>query len=119
MTNSTINWRRRFGLALALAAAALSLVGLRAAAGQTASATASGAKTVRIANFKYHPTPLTVSAGTEVDFSNASGVTHTATGKAFDTGDIRPGKSAAVTLRKPGTYAFHCTIHPFMHGKIV
>ncbi len=121
MTTSEINWRRRFGLAFVLAAAALSLVGLRAAAGQTATghATASAAKSVRIANFEYHPTPLTVSAGTKVTFANASDVTHTATGKAFDTGDIRPGKTASVTLKKPGTYVFHCEIHPFMHGKIV
>jgi plastocyanin len=122
MTAFEISWRRRFALALVLAAAALSLVGLRAAAGQSATsgdATASAAKAVKIANFAYHPTPLTVSAGTTVTFTNRSGVTHTASGSAFNTGHIAPGKSASVTLKKPGTYVFHCMIHPFMHGKII
>jgi plastocyanin len=122
MTAGGLNWRRRFALAAVAAIAVLSFGGLRAAAGESASepgARASAAGAVRIANFKYQPTPLTVSAGSKVAFTNASGVTHTATGGAFDTGEIRPGKSVSVTLKRPGTYAFHCTIHPFMHGKIV
>lgn len=106
------------------ALSALALAGLRAAAGQSATspaATASRAKIERIDHFEYQPTPLTIPAGTRVVFSNTSRVTHTATenGGGFDSGEIRPGESAAITLRKPGTYVFHCEIHPFMHGKII
>ena len=101
-----------------------SLAGLRAAAGQSAtdqSAIASRAASERIANFSFQPTPLTVSAGTRVVFTNQDSTTHTATqnGGGFATGRIRPGKSAAVTFKRPGTYLFHCSIHPFMKGKIV
>ena len=106
------------------AIAVASLAGLRAAAGQSAtdqSATASRAVTERIVGLSYRPTPLTVSAGTRVVFSNQDSGAHTATqnGGGFDTGRIRPGKSAAVTFKRPGTYRFHCTIHPSMKGKII
>lgn len=119
-----VNWRRRLAMATVAAIAVLSLAGLRAAAGQSAtdpSASASRAATEGIVDFAFRPTPLTVSAGTKVVFSNQSRSTHTATanGGGFDTGRIRPGQSASVTFKRPGTYVFHCQIHPFMHGKIV
>jgi plastocyanin len=122
MTAGWVNWRRRLGLALVTAIAVLSFAGLRAAAGESATeATASRAKTETIANFEFQPTPLKVTAGTKVVFSNQSRVTHTATenGGGFDTGNIRPGTTASVTFKRAGTYVFHCSIHPFMHGKIV
>jgi plastocyanin len=116
------HWWRRVGLAFVTAIAVLSFVGLRAAAGESATeATASSGKTIGIVDFKFKPTPLTVSAGTKVTFANESDITHTATanGGAFDTGHIKPGTTASVTFKRPGTYTFHCSIHPFMHGKIV
>lgn len=84
------------------------------------SALASGAKTVDIANFAYHPKALTVGVGAKVAFVNSSGIAHTATSAGnFDTGHIKPGTSVTVRFGHRGTFAFHCTIHPFMHGKIV
>jgi plastocyanin len=117
-----VNWRRRLALAFVTAIAVASFAGLRAAAGESATgATASRAETERIANFEYQPTPLRVQAGTKVVFSNASDVSHTATenGGGFKTGVIKPGETASVTFKWAGTYLFHCSIHPFMHGKIV
>jgi plastocyanin len=122
MTIDLITWRRRLGLMLVALLALFSLAGLHAAAGQSATeASASRAATEKIANFEFQPTPLHVSAGTKVVFANRSGVSHTATqnGRGFDTGVIKPGKTASVTLKRAGTYVFHCEIHPFMHGKIV
>ena len=124
MTTGWDNWRRRLAIAFVAAVAVASLAGLLAAAGQSATdhgATASRAASERIANFSFRPTPLTVGAGTRVVFSNQDSTAHTATqnGGGFDTGRIRPGKSAAVTFKRPGTYLFHCSIHPFMKGKIV
>ena len=124
MTTGWEHWRRRLALATVAAIAIASLAGLRAAAGQSATdpaATASRAASERIANFSFRPTPLTVGAGTRVVFSNDDGTAHTATqnGGGFDTGRIKPGKAAAVTFKRPGTYLFHCSIHPFMKGKIV
>jgi plastocyanin len=75
---------------------------------------------VTIRGFAYHPPTLRVRRGTKVVFANRDRVPHTATrGGSFDTGRIRPGHSAVVKLKRAGVYAYHCTIHPFMHSKIV
>jgi plastocyanin len=106
-------WRGRGAFVAMLAVAALLLTAL-------GSAGASPTKSVDIANFKFQPKTLHVTVGTQVDFSNDSKVTHTATrAGAFDTGRIKPGKSVLVKFTQKGTFAYHCTIHPFMHGTIV
>ncbi len=75
---------------------------------------------VEIEDFAYHPGRVVVSRGTRVVFANRDSARHTATRHgSFATGVIRPGRSASVRFRRPGVYRFHCTIHPFMHGKIV
>jgi plastocyanin len=102
---------------LALAAA---LIGGQVAPAAGPPASASAAKTVRIDNFEFTPHKLTVGKGTRVVFSNSSGTAHTATDKgAFDTGRIKTGHAVSVRFGRSGTFAYHCTIHPFMHGKIV
>jgi plastocyanin len=99
----------------------LAIVGLRgevASAGQTARA--SRISTVDINHFAFHPPTLTIGVGSKVVFSNTSGITHTATRNgSFNTGRIKPGTSVAVRFAQKGTFAYHCMIHPFMHGKIV
>ena len=110
-------WRGRRELVVAVAWLALASLSA-SAAGETAEA--SRAKTVRIANFAFHPATLTIARGTRVAFANASRVTHTATrAGVFDTRRIKPGTSAVVRFRQRGTFRYHCKIHPFMHGKIV
>jgi len=56
------------------------------------------------------PTSYIVQAGT------ASGLNDIA---SFDTGTLDPGSSQAVSVSKPGNYAYHCNIHPFMKGTLV
>jgi plastocyanin len=110
----------KLAIGLAAAAFALALVGIHdelAAAGPTAQASAT--KTVDINHFAYHPGTLTIARGTAVDFANSSEIAHTATGHGFDTGHIKPGSSIVVRFNQPGTFVYHCTIHPFMHGKVV
>jgi plastocyanin len=123
MTNTagTLRGIRWIAIGIAVAAMALALFGLRselAAAGP--SARASGAKAVEINHFAFHPPTLTVGVGTKITFTNASTVAHTATRSgSFNTGRIRPGASIAITFNRKGTFAYHCSIHPLMHGKIV
>jgi plastocyanin len=110
----------QFALALSLLTFALALIGLQggtAAAGLTAQTSRAGS--VEINHFAFHPPTLRVAKGGTVTFSNASKVTHTATGGNFDTGFIKPGKSVAVRFKQKGTFAYHCEIHPLMHGKII
>ena len=114
------NWRK-LAVALAVVGFALAFAGLGgegASAGETARA--SKAATVNINHFAFHPPTLTVAKGTTVTFSNTSSVTHTATRDgSFDTGRIKPGTAVAVRFKQKGTFAYHCEIHPRMHGKIV
>jgi plastocyanin len=67
------------------------------------------------------PTAITVSAGAHLAVANDDTTAHTATADdgSFDTGDISPGSTSTIDLSKPGRIAYHCSIHPFMHGTIV
>jgi plastocyanin len=77
---------------------------------------------VKIANFAFSPATLTVSGSGRITVTNDDSTAHTFTaddGHSFDTGSIDPGSSSSVTAPKPGRYAYHCSIHPFMHGTLV
>jgi plastocyanin len=111
-----ISWRARWILAATVTAVALVLAS-QASAGPAA--TASKAKKVSIVNFTYKPGKLTVTRGTKVAFANMDSAPHTATGRGFDTGNIGGGATKSVKFGRAGTFAYHCTIHPSMHGKIV
>ncbi|MYV53964.1 cupredoxin domain-containing protein [Streptomyces sp. SID3212] len=77
---------------------------------------------ISIKNFKFMPDKLTVAPGTKITVTNNDTTTHTLTAitdKAWNTGDIAPGKSATFTApTKPGAYKYMCTIHPFMKGTL-
>jgi plastocyanin len=119
MTNSW-NWKGRWALVLAIAAATVLLIAGDKGSAAGAGATASAARSVDINHFAFHPPTLRVKRGARVAFVNSSNVTHTATrAGSFNTGHIKPGKSVTVRFNQKGTFAYHCNIHPFMHGKIV
>jgi plastocyanin len=83
---------------------------------------ASGASAVTISDFKFAPTSLTVKRGAKVTVTNDDSAAHTATaddGNTFDTGTLDPGSSQTISVGTPGSYAYHCSIHPFMKGTIV
>jgi plastocyanin len=102
---------------LALVLALLSLVSI-GFGGQQASA--QGTQAVTIAGFAFSPAALTIEAGTTVTWTNQDSATHTATADdgSFDTGDIAQGASASVTFDTPGTFTYHCSIHPNMVASI-
>jgi plastocyanin len=80
------------------------------------------ARTVRVDvhEFAFHPHTLTVDRGSTVVFANSDPVAHTATSAGnFATGHIHPGHSVAVRFAHAGVFTYHCSIHHFMHGKIV
>jgi plastocyanin len=74
-----------------------------------------------IQNFMYNPFQLTINMGDTVTWTNLDREKHTATAddNSFDTYDIPYGASKSQTFTKPGTYYYHCSIHPFMHGQII
>jgi plastocyanin len=71
----------------------------------------------------YSPSPDTVSVGQTVAWHNVAGATHTSTAdniSIWSTGSILNGStSAAIQMNTPGTFGYHCTIHPTMTGILV
>jgi plastocyanin len=73
-------------------------------------------------NLRFLPNTLTAQAGSTILFANVGGKPHTLTADdgSFDTGVVAPGAeggrfagtNATFTLSKPGTFTFHCEIHP-------
>jgi plastocyanin len=113
---------RWFLAGLAVGVIALALVGLESGSAVAGEGTAltMRSQSVDIANFAFHPPTLTVAAGSKVTFVNSSRIAHTATrAGSFDTGHIQPGASVTVRFNHRGSFSYHCSIHPFMHGKIV
>lgn len=77
--------------------------------------------TVEIANFAYSQATLTVKVGDTVTWTNQDSAGHSATAddNSFDTGVLAQGKSGIITFSKPGTYTYHCSVHPTMKGTII
>src|SRR3954447_16293945 len=100
--------RGRLWLILLVAIAALALAALQGGRASGAAATASGAKSVDIDHFAYHPPTLQIARGGKVAFTNSSNTAHTASGAGFDTKRIKPGKTVVVRFGQKGTFAYHC-----------
>ncbi|NIX75135.1 cupredoxin domain-containing protein [Microvirga terricola] len=90
-------------------------------AGAAAFAVDAPTNEVKIENFTFAPEAITVLAGTKVTWVNRDDIPHTVTAqdhsfrsKALDTND-----SFSFTFEKPGEYAYFCSIHPKMVGKII
>jgi plastocyanin len=76
---------------------------------------------VKITNFKFSPTPLTVKKGTKVIWINkAVGTSHTTTSDtgAWDSGVLAPGAKFSHKFTTVGTFTYHCSIHPTMMAEV-
>ena len=70
---------------------------------------------------QYTVTTLEIVVGTTIEWKNDDPLPHTVTADdgSFDSGLIESGQVWRYTFTRPGTYAFHCTPHPFMKGTVV
>jgi plastocyanin len=68
----------------------------------------------------YAPGEADVLLGTAVVWQNSDSATHTVTADddSFDSGHLRPGQEFTRTFSSTGTFAYHCTIHRFMRGRL-
>ena len=92
-----------------------------AASAATSSAPAAAAGQITISSFQF-TTPPTVKPGQKVSVQNKDSVDHTVTaddGKSFNATAAADATTSFTAPSKPGTYKFHCTIHPQMHGVLV
>ncbi len=75
--------------------------------------------------YAFNPASLTVAIGTTVIWTNNTQAPHTVTSddsKTFDSGasnPISPGNTFSFKFTKPGTYKYHCQIHPSMLATII
>ena len=79
----------------------------------------------------YDPATLTVKKGDKITVTNKDTLPHTVTSgtgptdpnsaKQFDTSILEPAATADIetTNISPAEYPFHCTVHPYMIGKLV
>ena len=76
---------------------------------------------VDIANFAFSPATITVKVGDSVNWTNKDSIGHSATAddSSWDTGVLGQGESKSITFAKAGTYKYHCSVHPNMHGTVV
>jgi plastocyanin len=90
------------------------------AAGAIAHGQAAG-PTVKISNFTFAPQTLTVAPGTTVTWVNDDDVPHTVTAvdRSFKSKPLDTGDKFAFTFAKAGEYAYFCSIHPMMTGKVI
>ena len=77
---------------------------------------------VAIKNFAFSPATLQVKAGTTVTWTNqdtdAHTVTSAASGGPLHSAALATHAAYSYTFTKPGTYAYICTIHPFMPATV-
>jgi plastocyanin len=76
---------------------------------------------VAIHDFKFLPARVVVSRGTRVIWTNRDSDPHTIAGKRahWSSQALDTGQSFATVTKRAGTFAYLCTIHPFMHGTVV
>jgi plastocyanin len=74
-----------------------------------------------IMNDAFQPARIEVSPGARVVWTNQDSDPHTvATDRpGFASQALGTGQAYARVLTKTGTFAYHCTIHPFMHGTVI
>jgi plastocyanin len=75
---------------------------------------------VAVANMAFTPAKVRVGMGETVTWSFQDTVSHTATSdeRFFDTGAASGGASRSIRFPSAGAFAYHCTFHPMMAGKV-
>ena len=76
---------------------------------------------VKIDNFSFAPTSLTVRVGTQITWTNRDDVPHIVVedDKTFRSKVLDTDEKFTFTPTKPGTYKYYCSIHPKMTAKVV
>lgn len=78
---------------------------------------------VKIDNFSFTPATANVRVGTTVTWTNRDDIPHTIVSseepKAFKSKVLDTDEKFSFTFKNAGTFAYYCSIHPKMTGKIV
>ena len=106
------------GIVLLASAIGVLLSGIRT------SGEASAVNAVSMGDNFFQPVGMTVPAGTTVQWRNDGALPHTVTSdlgavRTFDSGILRTGGTYSLTFDAPGSFAYHCDVHPEMTGAVV
>ncbi|HEY2706381.1 MAG TPA: cupredoxin family copper-binding protein [Candidatus Dormibacteraeota bacterium] len=98
-----------------------STMSMPAAATSAAPAAPVAADHVAIAAFAFGPATVMVKPGTTVTWTQQDEDQHTVTADdgSFASSPLVTGGTYTHTFTAPGTYHYHCAIHPFMHGTVI
>ena len=90
-------------------------------AGGAGAAVPANATRAEMRQMAFAPDHIEITAGTTLVWTNQDQLVHTVTAddSSWTSGDVAPGASWSRSFATPGTYAFHCTPHPFMKGVII
>jgi plastocyanin len=104
----------KLGRFVALSALAAAAACSSSAATGTTRTPPPGATVITIQDFTFSPASVTIKAGQTVFWSNNGPSAHTTTSDTgvWDSGTLSPGSTFQMTFNTPGSYSFHCTIHP-------
>jgi YVTN family beta-propeller protein len=88
---------------------------------RAATTTAKAGAEVWIVNFAFAPEEITIAPGGTVTWTNNDGAPH---GLEYRDGakgvdSLLPGASFSRRFDRPGTYEYHCSVHPYMTGRVV
>lgn len=91
-------------------------------ANKTTDSTASTSNSVSIQNYAFSPATINVKKGTTVTWTNQDSVQHDVTsdnGTGPKSELLAKGKSYSYTFNDVGTFAYHCTPHPYMKATVI
>lgn len=76
---------------------------------------------VTLSSFRYLPSPLEITVGTTVAWTNEDRLPHTTTASdgRFDSGYMAQGDTYRYTFDAPGTYPIFCVFHPRMRAVVI
>jgi plastocyanin len=104
-----------------LAAFGLGIAGLAAMTANVTAQPQPETMEVKIDNFTFGPAELAVPAGTTITWTNRDDIPHTvvSSDKVFKSKVLDTDEKFSSTFRTPGTFAYFCSIHPKMTGRVV
>jgi len=114
---------RRIALTGAVLGALLTFTAAPDPAAPARSASSERVYKVVIDNFTFEPKTLMVAAGTVVTWLNEDDEPHVVIGtdpeSPIKSQPLDTGGRYSLTLTKPGTYRYFCSLHPHMTGTVV
>ena len=83
--------------------------------------TAPTATSVKIQNFAFVPDTMIVKTGTTITWTNVDAAPHTVTDLtgAFGSTNLATNATFKFAFTTPGTFTYHCTVHPMMKNAVV